>query len=434
MLDTVKKMVKSLRVKGSSTRHVGILATGTALSQAIVIAASPILTRLYTPADFGLVSLYMACAAVLVIFATGAYEQAIVIPASDEEALNITVFTLLLCGVVSALTLIPVIFFGHAAANLLGSPQIANWFYLLPVTVAATGAFATLQFWCNRKSEYRQMTMNRLQSSGFTAVANIALGLTKTSGGMILGTTLGQFLATSILTRHFIKTQRPNFSSVNFKTQWEMAKKYRRHPLHLAPGYLIGSAAEQVTIFMIGSLFSLATLGFFSMAYKLISLPSMVVARAIGDVYRQRISVAYNERGQFRDIFLKTLATTTVVALPPFFILYLIAPWLFATVLGSDWRIAGEYAQILVVGSFFHFIVAPVDKGVFIVGASKYLLLWFSGRLVSFLILLFAAGHYSLGIVQVLWIFVGINIFFYLLHASVNFYLSRGNPKASNSA
>ena len=63
--------------------------TGTGLAQAIPIAISPILTRLYTPEEFGIFALYIAITAILTILVTGRYELAIMLPKEDEDAVNI---------------------------------------------------------------------------------------------------------------------------------------------------------------------------------------------------------------------------------------------------------------------------------------------------------------------------------------------------------
>lgn len=50
--------LKALLPRSSFARNVAVLAGGTAVGQAIVVLASPILTRLYTPEDFGVLAVY----------------------------------------------------------------------------------------------------------------------------------------------------------------------------------------------------------------------------------------------------------------------------------------------------------------------------------------------------------------------------------------
>ena len=66
-------------------RNVITLITGTAIAQAIPIAISPVLTRIYSPDDFGVFALYLSITSIIAIVATGRYELAITLPAKNEE-------------------------------------------------------------------------------------------------------------------------------------------------------------------------------------------------------------------------------------------------------------------------------------------------------------------------------------------------------------
>lgn len=407
-------------------RHVAILASGTAIAQAIPIAVSPILSRLYAPEEFGLAAIYLACVTIAVVVATARYEQAITLPASDESAAHLVSFSLKLCAAVSCVSFLPIALWGETLAQFLDNPGLAPWLYLLPASVMATGAFSIFQYWCNRISHYRKMSETRVQNAGFTALLSIALGLGHLKGGMIVGAALGQLLSVAMIGRYVWLREREIFSGVTTAGEIAQARYYLSHPLHIAPAQLLGTIAVQIPVLVIGSFYNLSTAGFFSMAYRLVSMPSALIANAIGDVYRQRISIAYNERGEFRDIFLKTIANTVLLAVPPFAVLYFAAPIVFEFVFGPLWRIAGEYAQILVVASFFQFVFTPIDKGAVVVGATRYILVWHISRLSAFLLIFFAAVRYDLSIQTLLWCFVAVNVALYVTEGVVGFHLSKG--------
>lgn len=62
--------IKRLLPSNRFARSVSILAGGTAAGQAIVVLASPILTRLYTPEDFGLLAVYAALLGIISVVAS----------------------------------------------------------------------------------------------------------------------------------------------------------------------------------------------------------------------------------------------------------------------------------------------------------------------------------------------------------------------------
>ena len=82
-------MIQRLKPKSEFSKNVLTLMTGTTIAQAIPIAISPILTRIYTPEDFGVLALFVAITSIFGSIANGRYELAIMLPKKDENAINI---------------------------------------------------------------------------------------------------------------------------------------------------------------------------------------------------------------------------------------------------------------------------------------------------------------------------------------------------------
>jgi O-antigen/teichoic acid export membrane protein len=203
-----------------------------------------------------------------------------------------------------------------------------------------------------------------------------------------------------------------------------MATRYANHPKHIAPAQLVGTLAVQIPVFMIVRIYSLSALGSFSLAYRMVSLPSILIANAIGDVYRQQISAAYSEGRGFKNILVSTLIKTVLLAIPPCVAIYIMAPNLFEWAFGSNWRVAGEYAQILVVAAFFQFIFTPIDKGAVVVGATRYILAWQAVRLIFIFFLFYAAKFLNMDIHSALWLFVLVNSVLYIIDGFIEFRLA----------
>jgi O-antigen/teichoic acid export membrane protein len=94
-------LIKKLKPKSEFSRNVLTLMTGTTIAQAIPIAISPILTRIYTPEDFGVFALYMAIAAIISVVSTGRYEMAIMLPKRNEDVNAIVKLILILLSSIS---------------------------------------------------------------------------------------------------------------------------------------------------------------------------------------------------------------------------------------------------------------------------------------------------------------------------------------------
>ncbi len=418
-------MIRSFK-QGSYRRQVAVLVSGTAAAQVLPIAASPILTRLYEPDDFGLLALYASIAGILISISSAQYEQAITLPADDEDAATIVSLCIRICSLFSLFLLLVVSFFNQPLAHWIGHPEIAAWLYLIPLSVFASGLFKAFTFWCNRRSAYGLIAKQTFQLSAVTVASSIALGVASIPGGQIIGVTVGRLTSAISMIRNVYKIDKTVLAQGFRTAPLPMAKRYSAHPVYFAPSQLINTFALQLPVLMISNLFLISTVGFFSIAYRLVALPTSLIANAIGNVYRQRISESYNQRGHYRHIYKRTLITTILASIIPFTLLYFVAPSLFAIVFGDEWRVAGEYAQILVVSTFFSFITTPLNKGAIVVGAKRYDLAWNLGRFVCFALLWLVGFALTWSIEIVLWCFVFANICLYLIDAIYQYKLSGG--------
>jgi O-antigen/teichoic acid export membrane protein len=70
--------------KGGFARGVAIMTAGTALGQGLVVVLAPLLTRLYTPTDFGVLAVYGSVVSLVAVVASLRYELAIALPGRDK--------------------------------------------------------------------------------------------------------------------------------------------------------------------------------------------------------------------------------------------------------------------------------------------------------------------------------------------------------------
>jgi O-antigen/teichoic acid export membrane protein len=92
--------------KSKFVRNVAVVASGTAGAQAITMAFSPIITRLYGPEAFGLLGTFMAIVAVVTPLAALSYPIAIVLPKEDIDARGIAKLSAYIAVCIAALVLL----------------------------------------------------------------------------------------------------------------------------------------------------------------------------------------------------------------------------------------------------------------------------------------------------------------------------------------
>ncbi|MGB3538570.1 MAG: oligosaccharide flippase family protein [Mesorhizobium sp.] len=412
--------------QGSFARGAFTLMTGTAVAQAVAIAISPILTRLYSPSDFGIFALFIALVTFLSTAATGRYELAIILPENEDDADALVILSTAIATGFGLLLLVALLATHGWAAAMLGHPEIDRWLFLVPVSVFLTGCYNALNYWLNRHGQYQRMSINRMLQSGLGGGLQLSLGFSAwgTAAGLILGQFIAVVLTTAQIAVTFFRSCRLR-DLKKLKTRMRhLALRYRSHPAHLLPAHLIGAAAMQLPVLAISGLYGPTTVGLYALAYRVMVMPTTLIANAIGDVYRQRATVLHREQGDFRRLFLITLATSTALAAAPVGIIVVIAPDLFAFVFGEPWRVAGDYARLLAIATLFQFALTPIDKGALIVGATRYIMAWNMIRLVCFAGVVVAAWAFDLPFKQTLILFVAANVGVYVLDGMVEYRLA----------
>lgn len=410
---------------GGFVRGVLALATGTSIAQALLIAVSPILTRLYSPEDMGVFALFAALSGFLALVGTGRYELAVMLPQDDADADALVIVSLAVSASFSLLLLLPIVAWRDAIASVLGNDAVSPWLLLLPLSVFVTGAYNALNYWLNRHKRFGRMSVNRVLQSGVGAGGQVVMGAASMgAAGLILGQLLGWGLTCALIAFSFARNVRIRSLPRIRRLSRALAVRYANHPTHLLPAHGIGAAAQQVPILAISALFGAAAAGFYALAERIVYLPSALIANAIGDVYRQRASVQYREQGSFKRLFLMTLFGSAALAIIPVALVFALAPDLFALVFGESWRVAGDYARILLIASFFQFVFTPVDKGALIVGATRYIMVWHVIRLAAFSAAAVLSWKLSLTIEKTLLLFVLANVFVYVLDGIVEYKLS----------
>lgn len=353
-------MIGRLKPRSEFSRNVVTLMTGATVAQAIPVAISPILTRLYGPEDFGVLALFVALTSIFGAIANGRYELAIMLPESDEDALNVAALGLLIAAALSFLLLCIAVAFNGPISVLLGNGDIGPWLYLVPLTVLFMGLFNALNYYNNRLKQYRDIARTGMLKSVVLAATQLGLGFLKVgAGGLVAGQVLSALLANARLLKN--TTRRVDWRVVVRRDRMlALAARYRDFPKYSMPAILANTLSQQLTNILVSSFFSVATLGYYSLVQRVLGMPSALVGNAVSQVFFKQAVAERKETGLAISTFDSTVKKLVFISVPVFFVLYLVVEDLFAVVFGERWRVAGIYAKLLLPFFAIRFVVAAV--------------------------------------------------------------------------
>ena len=386
-------MLNKLKPKSEFSRNVLTLMTGTTIAQAIPIAISPILTRIYTPEDFGVFALFIAITAILGTVANARYELAIMLPKKDEDAINIFALGFIITCFISLILLILVVIFNDYFTKLFGNDEISFWLYFVPITVFFSGLFNILNYFNNRKKNYKDLRNSTILKSIVLAVVQLSIGFIKSgASGLISGSIISNMFANIKLAKNILK-DKILVSKISKIKMIALAKRYKDFPKHGMASSLFDNLSLQLPSILIPKIFSFSISGYFFFANKIVNLPSALISGSIGQVYLQKITENKNNGIEIFPIFKNTITKLFFIALPITLIGYITSPYIFPLLFGEKWKISGEIAQYLFLIFIIRFCVSPLSNSFIPALELKKAALWqylyFISSIILFIITLY---------------------------------------------
>lgn len=341
-------------------RSVLTLAGGSALAQVLALAATPVITRIYEPELYGTLGAFTAVLMVLVPLAGMALPLAIIFPTSDEEAYAVTRTSLRITELVSLFALVAALVAGPWLSEVLGLGAHRELLALLPLALYFSGLSQIGKYWRLRERQFAVPARASVANTGIAGVTQIVVGLIYPSAlGLAGGYSFG-LLAQSLLLgggRERVREYR-SFRPKRGNTR-RVLRRYKDYPLFRAPQQVLNTLSQSLPILALTITFGPALAGFFALARLAVAAPSRLIGRSVLDAFYPRTAHLAAEGGDLRRMIVRTTLILAVIGLVPFGLVALFGPVLFATIFGSGWATAGQYAQWLALPLFIAFTNRP---------------------------------------------------------------------------
>ena len=384
-------------------RGIATLMRGTLLAQLLGLLVLPVLTRLYAPQAFGALQLFQSILGILLVVATMRYEYALLHADSAAEmrdllriclGINLIMAAVLAVGLAITARLWP-------ASGLAGLP-FPLW--LLPLAFIVSGTFQYLTYWITREHAFGQSANGKLFQSSGTALT--ALGLGQAGGGaagLVAADIAGRVVALAYLSR-WMRREWASLSHIGHGGSWRATmRKYREFPVISVPGGLVNVLGGVLTPIMIYATFSVVTAGQYGLVDRSLTLPLALVVVSVSQVYAAELARRLRSRdADVRQMFHTYLKWLSMAGFLPAAIVTLFGAPLFVLVFGSQWAVAGKFAQILAPAFFFMLLAGSTNMTIMLLGKQKVQMAWEVGRLFAMALLWLTARRLAWPAEQVL--------------------------------
>lgn len=350
---------KFIRVLKSSPyfKNVATLSIGTLVSQAVPIVVVPIITRLYSPDDFGVLALYLSFVSIMGSVASGRFDVAMLQKMSDYRR-RIALYRLSI--IISVGVSFGAVFVTIPSYFLATGTN--TWLLLLPIGIILSSAYKTHEFHVVYKSGYRSIATARFINSLSTGVFRIAWGFLGLGPfGLIYGQISGL-----VLQLGFLVFRNPPTTELREKLKVKylgmVAKRNIKYPKYSLPSVLLNTISKELPILLLSGPFGKAAIGQYFQANKVLNLPVGILGSSVSQVFLERASKLKEDKIGLGRLTLKTFRTLFFLGLLPISVLTVFSDWIFVFLLGDQWLDASQFARPVGVFVLFSFACSPLQN------------------------------------------------------------------------
>lgn len=348
-------------MKNKYIKNIGVLTVGTALSQGLLVLVLPVLTRIYSPEDFNLLAIYVSILGLITVFSCLRYNLAIPLPERDEDGALLVLVSLFCSIVVSAISLVPFVFFNGFFANLLGLESFEEYMWVIPIGIFVASVYNSFQYWATRKREFGLIAKTRISRGVGGSGSQLIIGLISPSAlGLIIGHTFYVGFGILGLWKYFVRSKKKQRGQDETKAAIRVAKEYKKFPIFSVPEAILNSAGVQLPIIIIAAASAGPEAGYLMLAMRVMGMPMTLVGQSIAQVFLSE-APGKLKQGNLGGFTQRTVLNLLKVGIGPFVLVGAVSPILFPIIFGSEWGQAGELVAWMTPWFILQFISSPVS-------------------------------------------------------------------------
>lgn len=357
-----------------------MVSLGTALGQGLLLASYPLLSRLYTSAEFGVFATFAAALSIIYVAANLRYELAIPLPASVGSAILLLkgCFRIsLLISVLAAVGFTVIVLAGWLDINGLPLGFAAS---MLGAGVLFGGAIQSLTYWNIRRSNYFAIGLSKALQGGGTAALQVLGGLIVGGSMMLVVGHVGAMLIAAAIFLFY--GSRFPARVENFRERvFPVLTRYKDFPRISSGSAIINSAGQQLPVILMAAFYGLDVAGLFGISQRLLSAPGAFLGRAISQVYFGEISTLRRESGDVRNRLIKLVRILFLWVFPiSVSIAFMVSP-VFRLLFSEYWYGAVDFIIWMIPAYAAQFVFSPISQTLNIFEKQFLQLLWDVGRL-----------------------------------------------------
>lgn len=393
----MKNIVEKIK-KSHFISNVTILSGATVIAHFIAVITAPILSRLYTPDDFGILAVFVTILSLVSVIASLRYETAIPLPENNTKAVNLLGVCVLLIFAMTVILFLIVMFYRTTISELLKIKELKYYLWLLPLSFFGAGMYQILTYWAIRQNDYKTIASSKIYKISGQVGIPVFLGIFKKGPlGLILGDFASRFAGTGLLIKRLFPKKVNLIKNISFKNMYLSAKEYKRFPQYASLAILVHTINMQIPVIFFSILYGSEVVGWFSFGQRVFVTPLTIIGSSVSQVFYGKASILARENvTELRRAFKKIVIFLSLSFLLPVLIVIFWGPEIMSLIFGEKWNQAGKYLQISSFAIYVMMVVGPVYQILNILQKQTWILL---SDIIGFLIIIpgfFIIYHFNL--------------------------------------
>jgi lipopolysaccharide exporter len=349
----IKKYLKHDMVKNFS-----IVLIGGVIAQGISALTPIVLTRFFTPEQFGVVSLITATVSIIGAFSNLDYIATINIADNTKDSYRLLQLSKLIGLLVVVLSAVVILFLYYLPYQNKVQEFGLDIALCIPLWVFFYNFFYTSREYLSRNGQFKTLSIIGISKSIIVSSAQIIVGLISPKViFLLIAKILGDAFASTI--SFFHTKDKFNISKEDYLN---VLKKYKEITIYSLPTKLLEAFSRHILIFVISIYYSMTIVGLYSIAMKLIQIPVTMITENMQKVFEQRSNKYVHSNKDLLTFTLRTATLLSAIALPITLILFFWSDFIIKSFLKAEWEPVAIYLKWLSPYLFFHFINQPFNS------------------------------------------------------------------------
>ena len=326
------------------------LVSGSVAAQFILLLSLPIVTRLYTPVDFGVLQGLESVVQITMIICSLGYEKAFVSAAGLDRNKLLFLSLFLACalsfiGASIAIALLPKL------AHSIQSEYITNEQMMILLVFIFLGRciFWVFSNYALSIALYTETAIAEFTRAAGLVFSRILFGVLNLSvAGLLLSSLVGSIFGLSRLFQRTRSHWNKDLRSMSMSAGISTARKYRAFPANEGTGEFCSVLTDRLPVVLLGYSFGPAAAGYYAIALLVVSRPIGILVNSASTVLRTRIGSRFSTK----EPLLRSVDNTNLIIIWSSTILIVIlaaiaSPVFFPLIFGSEWTQAGAIVTLL---------------------------------------------------------------------------------------